>query len=200
MQAFAKFVAVSSALVLFAFGGAFQGDGKTLIPPFVALGSDGRTYDNQKLLAPTPILLVYFTSSIGPETEKGIADMIRLSKELKPKVRVVGIMGGIYAGVPAFVKKRHIPFLVVCDSTMTTKFPLFKTVLSKDWDATEFTSALIVSPGKVLQVWKGYSRHTVNEMVRILRKSAGMHLKIRTSWLPAKLTVGGTDMYGGHPH
>lgn len=163
------------------------------IAPFLAKGTDGKNYDNKLLLGKKPVFLFYVTGGVGPETPGALRDMKRLSRELQPKARLVGVCGD-YSGAVELVRKNRIPFLVVVESGVSNR--LIRPLLDKYGDTTEFWSELIIPPGKVVHVWHGYNRNSLRELGRELRKYSGYAPKIDLSRYPVKLIVGTSVIIG----
>lgn len=160
---------------------------------FKVKASDGKTYTNETLFAGKPVLLVYLTPIQSELTNQGLRDWSRLSKELSPYIRVVGILGTDAA--KSYVKEHRVPFLVVHDVS-ETKYPLFRAVLDARWDTAEFWNTLILPSGKPVHLWRGYSRYSVAELLNDIEAHTGTRPRVNLGRYPKQTAAGTTVMYG----
>ena len=144
-------------------------------PSFRLRGSDGRTYTAKKMTRGKPVLLVFFTAGC-PHNVHGIADMNRLVKMLRGRVRLMGITNLNAKETRLFALKHHTRFPVLAD-------PKAKTIAGFGATAS-LDNALVLANGTTVKMWNGYNQSTLKQLEAELRRQHGPSLSLDLASFP----------------
>lgn len=176
-------------------------------------GSDGRVYTLQSLTSGKPVLLVFlrpqFISTkvaggkvlaykyVGFEAPHRVADFNLLAAMTKGKLRVVGFTYEGTSVVRQLARQAKAKFLLIGEDKQYSSLALTMQILADDGRTLyHLQTALILPNGHLAAVWTGYSRASLSEMQRIVRRRLGVSLRINLAKFPRKLQVGSGEMYG----
>ncbi|HVT11790.1 MAG TPA: hypothetical protein VHE55_05955 [Fimbriimonadaceae bacterium] len=187
------------------------------LDPFHLTGSDGRQYTLETLLNGEPVLLFNLELDYadnwtdyahrklkGLEPPNRIADLNRLSRLTKGSMRVVGLTDGRAAQNRWLAKKYGIHFLLIGpDGTKEHELDSMELFDALQLDGGMFQgaignlqNAIILPNGKLMAIWPGYSRASLTQVQRIVRRYGGRPLSFPVSSFPRRRQVSHMGLYG----
>jgi hypothetical protein len=185
-----------------------------MVDDFKAIGSDGKVYRLRTITSGKPVLIVYLQQKFIPlkvengvitkhvyrgfEEPNGIPDLNRLSAATLGKMRVVGLTDAPGKDLPRLVKESKAKFLLLGDEHSFSTYGL-KMHLLEGRTLYHLQTALILPSGKLIGVWPGYSRKSLEQVQKILQREVGVALGLKLASFPSKAKVGEGSMYGLPP-
>lgn len=213
LAAIALFAAVApqSAYDLYWQGETF--DPAIQLDRFHLAGSDGRQNTVETLTNGEPVLLFNFEFvfsdyvhqvATGLEYPNRVADLNRLARLTKNSMRVVGLTRATMKDNKRLAKKYGIQFLLLGqDGIKEHDFDGEGLYQELQLDGGMFQgaignlqNALILPNGKLLAIWPGYSRASLTQVKRMVRRYTGKQLSLDVSKFPRRRQVGRMGLYG----
>ena len=115
----------------------------------------------------------------------------------KGKLRVIGFTYADASQLRRLRRQSKAKFLLIGEDKPDSSMALTSQILAGDGRTLyHLQTALIFPNGNLIAVWPGYSRASLAQMQRMVRRRLGLSLRINLSAFPKKPQVGTCEHYG----